>query len=246
MKPLWIKESDEKANKWHEQQKRSPLGSTGPPGVCCILLQYRALKSLLHSLNVVFGTITLDFGFWGEKGHFGKKSSKTDKRWASAVTSSSFIRSQSKMESRANQGRMFHPYVLPVFSCSSYFWPSLSCMFFLMGNKSKWNLINLQLWWQELFHQLKSTPYTISLRSKTLLIWHIVVFMFGWWKCSHMNEIITIKVLRIPIPHSIHPMCPWSNLRVNKNISRESVLITGCGMHDWFHLHFWWNWFVCT
>ena len=102
MRPLWTKESDEKANKWHEQQKRSSLGSTGSPGVCYILLQYRTLKTLLHSLNVVFGIITSDFGFWGEKGLFGKKLSKTDKRWASAVTSSSSIRSQSKMESRNN------------------------------------------------------------------------------------------------------------------------------------------------
>lgn len=47
---------------------------------------------------------------------------------------------------RWNQETMFHPYVLPVFSCSSYVWPSLSCMFFLMENKSKWNLLNLQRW----------------------------------------------------------------------------------------------------
>ena len=242
MQPLWIKESDEKVNKWHEQQKSSPLGSTGPQEfvafsystghsrVCCIVLT----SFLEQSLWI------LDFE--AKKAILAKNLQKQTKDGLQLLPPLHSLDHNPKW----NQGTMFHPYVLPVFSCSSYFWPSLSCMFFLMGNKSKWNLINLQLWWQELFHQLKSTPYTISLRSKTLLIWHIVVFMFGWWKCSHMNEIITIKVLRIPIPHSIHPMCPWSNLRVNNNISRESVLITGCGMHDWFHLHFWWNWFVCT
>ena len=152
MQPLWTKESDEKANKWHEQQTRSPLGSTGSPGVCYILLQYRTLKTLLHSLIVVFGIITSDFGFWGEKGLFGKKPSKTDKDGLQLLPPLHPLDHNPKW----NQETMFHPYVLPVFSCSSYFWLSLSCMFFLMENKSNYICLICNCGNKSFFHLLKS------------------------------------------------------------------------------------------